>query len=238
MGIPLFGQEHVDRYRETDGEKGHDWQGTSVLLLTTTGRKSGAKRTTPLIYQRHGDDYLVVASNGGGIAECHFDGWNHTASLALTGAQEFANRNTDIANVLAAATMVMPAIELGNHDDVQRLNFADASQWKDYGYGDGSDGGPNGIADTQASGYPAALNHPGLPGGSLAQPTIDTNAFNADIMEACPRGTDVTMITIWDAILSKGVSLVGCSWSNASPPGINSTGDLDNRTATARLYDP
>jgi hypothetical protein len=28
------------------------------LLLTTTGRNSGAKRTTPLIYQRHGDDYL------------------------------------------------------------------------------------------------------------------------------------------------------------------------------------
>jgi deazaflavin-dependent oxidoreductase (nitroreductase family) len=37
-----------------------------VLLLTTTGRNSGAKRTTPLIYQRHGDDFLVVASNGGG----------------------------------------------------------------------------------------------------------------------------------------------------------------------------
>jgi deazaflavin-dependent oxidoreductase (nitroreductase family) len=37
-----------------------------MLLLTTSGRNSGAKRTTPLIYQRHGDDYLVVASNGGG----------------------------------------------------------------------------------------------------------------------------------------------------------------------------
>jgi len=63
MGIPLFGQEHVDRYRATDGAEGHDWQGTTVLLLTTTGRNSGAKRTTPLIYQRHGDDYLVVASS-------------------------------------------------------------------------------------------------------------------------------------------------------------------------------
>lgn len=37
-----------------------------MLLLTTTGRKSGAKRTTSLIYQPQGDDYLVVASNGGG----------------------------------------------------------------------------------------------------------------------------------------------------------------------------
>ena len=33
MGIPLFGQEHVDRYRETDGEEGDDWQGSTVLLL-------------------------------------------------------------------------------------------------------------------------------------------------------------------------------------------------------------
>ena len=61
----LFGQKHVERYRETDGEEGHDWQGTTTLLLTTTGRRSGETRTTPLIYQRFGDDYLVVASNGG-----------------------------------------------------------------------------------------------------------------------------------------------------------------------------
>ena len=64
MGAFLFGQEHVERYRETDGEVGHDWQGTTVLLLTTTGRTSGAGRTTPLIYQRHGDALVVVASNG------------------------------------------------------------------------------------------------------------------------------------------------------------------------------
>jgi deazaflavin-dependent oxidoreductase (nitroreductase family) len=61
----LFGQEHVERYLETGGEEGHDWQGTTVLILTTTGRKSGDQRSTPLIYQPHGDDYLVVASKGG-----------------------------------------------------------------------------------------------------------------------------------------------------------------------------
>jgi deazaflavin-dependent oxidoreductase (nitroreductase family) len=64
--MPLFGQEHVDRYRETDGEEGHDWQGTQTLLLTTTGRKSGEQRTTPLIYAPHGEGaYTVVASKGG-----------------------------------------------------------------------------------------------------------------------------------------------------------------------------
>jgi deazaflavin-dependent oxidoreductase (nitroreductase family) len=62
----LYGQEHVERYRETDGEEGHEWQkGTSILLLTTTGNKSGEERTTPLIYGRSGDDYLIVASKGG-----------------------------------------------------------------------------------------------------------------------------------------------------------------------------
>lgn len=63
--MPLYGQEHVERYRATDGEEGHDWRGTVTLLLTTTGRKSGEPRTTPLIYGRSGDDYLVVASQGG-----------------------------------------------------------------------------------------------------------------------------------------------------------------------------
>ncbi|GGO26669.1 nitroreductase [Microbispora rosea subsp. aerata] len=61
----LFGEEHVKRYLETDGAEGHDWQGTTVAILTTKGRKSGQPRSTPLIYQPYGDAYLVVASKGG-----------------------------------------------------------------------------------------------------------------------------------------------------------------------------
>jgi deazaflavin-dependent oxidoreductase (nitroreductase family) len=62
----LYGAEHVRSYRETDGDLGHDWKkGTSILLLTTTGRKSGEQRTTPLIYGTSGDAFVVVASKGG-----------------------------------------------------------------------------------------------------------------------------------------------------------------------------
>jgi deazaflavin-dependent oxidoreductase (nitroreductase family) len=62
----LFGQEHVERYQATDGEEGYSWQeGTTILLLTTTGRKSGEERTTPLIFREHDGDYLIVASKGG-----------------------------------------------------------------------------------------------------------------------------------------------------------------------------
>ncbi len=62
----LFGAEHVRRYRETDGAVGHIWkEGSTILLLTTTGRTTGEKRTTPLIYARDGDRFVIVASQGG-----------------------------------------------------------------------------------------------------------------------------------------------------------------------------
>jgi deazaflavin-dependent oxidoreductase (nitroreductase family) len=65
-GESLFGEEHVRRYRETDGEVGHIWrEGSTILLLTTTGRTSGEPRTTPLIYAEDGDRYVIVASKGG-----------------------------------------------------------------------------------------------------------------------------------------------------------------------------
>jgi deazaflavin-dependent oxidoreductase (nitroreductase family) len=62
----LYGAEHVRRYRETGGEVGHIWkEGSTILLLTTTGRKSGEPRTTPLIYARDDDRFVIVASQGG-----------------------------------------------------------------------------------------------------------------------------------------------------------------------------
>ncbi len=61
----LFGQEHVDRYVETDGEVGYIWNGAPVLILTTTGRRSGELRSTPLIFGRAGESYVLVASQGG-----------------------------------------------------------------------------------------------------------------------------------------------------------------------------
>lgn len=64
--MPLFGKEHVDRYEATDGAEGYHWQnGTTILLLHTTGRKSGTEYTHPLIYRDYEDDYLVVGSKGG-----------------------------------------------------------------------------------------------------------------------------------------------------------------------------
>jgi deazaflavin-dependent oxidoreductase (nitroreductase family) len=63
--ITLVGPEHVRAYQESGGEVGYLWNGVSILLLTTTGRRSGQPRTNALIFGRDGDDYLVVASQGG-----------------------------------------------------------------------------------------------------------------------------------------------------------------------------
>jgi deazaflavin-dependent oxidoreductase (nitroreductase family) len=56
---------HELLYKWSDGRIGHRMIGVPTLLLHTTGRRSGATRTNGLVYARDGDDYLVVASNGG-----------------------------------------------------------------------------------------------------------------------------------------------------------------------------
>ncbi len=48
--MPDWITEHVERYIATGGDEGHMWGGVPTLLLTTTGRKSGAAHLIPLIY--------------------------------------------------------------------------------------------------------------------------------------------------------------------------------------------
>ncbi len=61
----LVGPIHGRLYRLTAGAIGHRTAGLTHLLLTTTGRRSGAPRTVALTYLAHGGEYVLVASNGG-----------------------------------------------------------------------------------------------------------------------------------------------------------------------------
>ena len=71
--MTLFGEEHVRRYQETDGEEGHIWrEGSTILLLTTRGRKTGNPTTTPLIYDLDGENPVIVASKGGAPHHPHW----------------------------------------------------------------------------------------------------------------------------------------------------------------------
>jgi deazaflavin-dependent oxidoreductase (nitroreductase family) len=58
----FFTQRHVAFYRLTNGKVGG---GKSLLILTTTGRKSGVERDTPLFFFPDGDHFIIIASNGG-----------------------------------------------------------------------------------------------------------------------------------------------------------------------------
>ena len=63
--ITLVGDAHVKKYLETNGEVGHMWNGVPCLVLTSTGAKSGQPRQSAMIYGRDGDNYLLIASQGG-----------------------------------------------------------------------------------------------------------------------------------------------------------------------------
>jgi deazaflavin-dependent oxidoreductase (nitroreductase family) len=63
----------IDEFRAKRGRSVEPW-GDNLLLLTTRGAKSGLVRTTPLVYHRDGDRYVIAASKGG--APTH-PGWYH-----------------------------------------------------------------------------------------------------------------------------------------------------------------
>jgi len=66
MGLQgFFSSSHVFLYRVSNGRVGGRFRGAPVLLLTTIGRKTGRKRTTPLLFARDGNRLIIVASNGG-----------------------------------------------------------------------------------------------------------------------------------------------------------------------------
>jgi len=117
-GENLFGQEHVERYRETDGAVGHIWKrGVKTLLLTTKGRKTGRETTTPLIYERSGSDYVIVASKGG--APQH-PGW-------------YRNLARDPEVEVQVKDMIFPArARTAEGDERERLWKLVTRQWPDY----------------------------------------------------------------------------------------------------------
>ena len=59
------GRLHGAIYRKTEGRIGANLAGKPMLLLTTTGRKSGQTRTTPVLYYLDGEVPVIVASNNG-----------------------------------------------------------------------------------------------------------------------------------------------------------------------------
>ncbi len=69
-----YNRQLIEEFRANRNKTGGPFEGRPLLLLTTTGAKSGERRTTPMMYVPDGDRLLVIASNIG--APIHPD-WYH-----------------------------------------------------------------------------------------------------------------------------------------------------------------
>jgi deazaflavin-dependent oxidoreductase (nitroreductase family) len=58
-------QRIIDEFRANEGKVGGHFEGKTLLLLHTTGAKSGQERINPVAYVRDGERYVVIASKGG-----------------------------------------------------------------------------------------------------------------------------------------------------------------------------
>ncbi len=68
MSIPDmndYNKQVIAEFRANGGKVGGQFSGGNILLLTTTGAKSGQPRISPLAYTRDGDRIIIIASKGG-----------------------------------------------------------------------------------------------------------------------------------------------------------------------------
>ncbi|GAC1335623.1 MAG: nitroreductase family deazaflavin-dependent oxidoreductase [Chloroflexota bacterium] len=89
-----FNQELIAEYRAKGGKVDGRFAHSPLLLLTTTGAKSGLPRTMPLVYSTDGDRLIVIASKGG--APNHPDWYHNLVANAMVivelGAERFPAR--------------------------------------------------------------------------------------------------------------------------------------------------
>jgi deazaflavin-dependent oxidoreductase (nitroreductase family) len=60
-----FNRKVIEEFRANEGKVGGQFEGAPVLLLTSTGAKSGQPRTTPVVYQQDGERMVIFASKAG-----------------------------------------------------------------------------------------------------------------------------------------------------------------------------
>jgi deazaflavin-dependent oxidoreductase (nitroreductase family) len=87
-----YNRKLIEEFRANRGRSDGPLAGRPLLLLTTTGARSGQQRTTPLMYVRDGDRLLIIASNAG--APAHPDWYRnlvaHPQVVVEVGADTYA----------------------------------------------------------------------------------------------------------------------------------------------------
>ena len=66
-GLQEFNRKLIDEFRANGGKVTGPFANAPLMLLTTTGAKSGKQRTIPIVFTRDGDRYVIIASKGGAL---------------------------------------------------------------------------------------------------------------------------------------------------------------------------
>ena len=93
-----FNRAIIEEFRANDGKVGGSFEGAPVLLLTSTGARSGQRRTTPLMYMPDGERMVIFASKGGAPTN---PAWYHNLRANPSATVEVG---TDTVDVDAAVT--------------------------------------------------------------------------------------------------------------------------------------
>jgi hypothetical protein len=163
----------------------------------------------PLDY--NGLTYLkMTAASNGGTVEGYFDTYSIDASSPVSPADEYVYRTGVVDDFDTGTFRVFPSYEMGQQRHTNRFNFGitSPSQYRSYTYGS------DGILETQQSGYPAQLNHPGTT--VTEADAIAGQGLGADFLEV----RDQPWVDVWDAILQQGVQILG-NWSSDTHTGLS-----------------
>ena len=92
-----FNRAIIEEFRANEGRVGGPFEGAPVLLLTSTGARSGERRTTPVMYLPDGDRMVIFASKGGAPEN---PAWFHNLRANPSAMVEVGNETTGVNAVI------------------------------------------------------------------------------------------------------------------------------------------
>ncbi|GAA1679450.1 nitroreductase family deazaflavin-dependent oxidoreductase [Nonomuraea maheshkhaliensis] len=93
-----FNKQIIKEFRENGGRVGGMFEGAPLVLLTTTGAKSGRRVTTPVMYLKDDDRYVVIASKGGDDSN---PAWYHNLVATPAATAEIGTETFEVKAVVA-----------------------------------------------------------------------------------------------------------------------------------------
>jgi deazaflavin-dependent oxidoreductase (nitroreductase family) len=94
-----FNRGVIEEFRANEGRVGGPFEGAPVLLLTSTGAKSGERRTTPVMYLPDGERMVIFASKGGSPSN---PAWYHNLRANPSATVEVGSDKLDVNAVVTS----------------------------------------------------------------------------------------------------------------------------------------